>query len=232
MSRRHLKAIAAPKSWQIKRKERTWVARPNPGAHKFEESMPISLILKLLNCVKTTKEAKYLLNQKRIIVNNKPVKELKFPAGLFDIINLDNRDYYRVLYNKRKKLIFKKITKEESGILLYKIVNKTFLKKKKLQLNFHNGFNMLFDKDEYNTNDVLIIDENKVKDSIKFEKGTLVYIINGSHIGQTATIEKIHGKLPLNKLVEVKIKDKKIDIPKNYVFPVGKTKSIITLNEK
>jgi len=228
MSKRHLKTIAAPKSWPIKRKEHVYIMKPNPGAHKIEESMPIAIILKLLNQIKTTREAKYLINQRKISVNGKPVKEMKFPAGLFDVVSFSDK-FFRILYDKRGKLIFKEIGKSEADILLYRIKNKTKLKNNKLQLNFYNGANIIVDKDEYNTNDVLVISNMKVKEKIPFEKNFLVYVIKGKHLGSIAKIEEVHQAPPLNKLTKVSIDKMKVDLPKDYLFVVGKSSSIITL---
>ncbi|MBI2106322.1 30S ribosomal protein S4e [Candidatus Woesearchaeota archaeon] len=228
MSKRHLKAIAAPKSWPIKRKEHVYIMRPNPGTHKFEESMPIALILKLLNQIKTTREAKYLINQRKISVNGKPVKELKFPAGLFDVVSFSDK-FFRILYNKRGKLIFKEINKSEADNLLYRIRDKTKLKNNKLQLNFYNGANIIVDKDEYNTNDVLVISDMKIKEKVPFEKNSMVYIIKGKHLGNIAKIEEIHEKPPLNNLAKISIDKMKIDLPKDYLFVIGKSSPIITL---
>ena len=230
MSKRHLKSIAAPKSWPIKRKEHTFIIRSNPGPHKLENSMPIGLILKILSQVRTAREAKQVINQRKILVNKKPVTDIKFQAGLFDVIEFAD-NCYRILLNKRGKLIFREVSKAESNILLYKVIKKTRLKGNKLQLNFHNGFNLLVEKDNCRANDVLLIEDNKVKDKISFEKGNTVYIIKGKNIGKTACIEEVYENPPLNKHITVSIEDRRINLPKNCVFLVGKTKPIITLSE-
>ena len=231
MSKRHLKSIAAPKSWPIKRKEHVFIIRPNPGPHKLENSLPVGLILKILSQVRTTREAKQVINQRKILINKKPADDIKFQAGLLDVIEFADK-YYRIILNKKGKLIFREISKAESNILLYKVIKKTKLKGNKLQLNFHNGFNLLVEKDDYRTNDILLIEDNKIKDKINFEKGNTVYIIKGKNLGKTARIEEIHEKPPFNKYVTVSILDKKINLPKNYVFLVGKAKPIIALDEK
>ncbi|MEK6856645.1 MAG: 30S ribosomal protein S4e [Nanoarchaeota archaeon] len=231
MSKRHLKSIAAPKSWPIKRKEQVFVIRPNPGAHKIENAMPIGLVLKLLSQVKNSKEAKQVINERKVLVNKKPVKDIKSQAGLFDIIEFADK-HYRIILNKKGLLSFNEIGKQESNILLYKLAGKTRIKNNKIQLNFHNGVNLLVEKDNYQTNDVLIIEDKKVKDKITFEKGSIAYIIKGKNVGKIARIEEIYNTPPFNKQVTVSIADKKINLPKDYIFLVGKTKPIIELSEK
>ena len=234
MSKRHLKPIAAPKSWPIKRKEHAFIIRQNPGPHKLENSMPIGLVLKLLSQVKTTREAKQVVNQRKVLINKKPATDIKSQAGLLDVIEFSDK-HYRIILNKRGKLIFREISKAESNNLLYKIIKKTKLKGNKMQLNFHNGFNLIVGKngkEEYKMNDVLLKEDNQIKDKINFEKGNTVYIIKGRNLGKTARIEEIYEKPPFNKYVTVSIGDKKINLPKDYIFLVGKTKPIITLSEK
>jgi len=231
MSKHHLKSIAAPKSWPIRRKENVYVIRPNPGPHKLENSMPIGLVLKLLSQVKNAREAKHVINQKKVLINKKPANNLKLQAGLFDIVELADNSY-RILLNKKGKLVFKEISKSDANIFLFKIIKKTKLKGGKLQLNFHNGFNTLIEKDDGKADDVLIMENNRVKEKISFEKGNTVYIVKGKNIGKTAKIEKVHEEAPFNKQVTLKIDDKKINLPRSYVFLIGKEKPAITLLEK
>ena len=231
MSKRHLKSIAAPKSWPIKRKENVYVIRPNPGPHKLENCMPIGLVLKMLLQVKNSREAKQVINQKKVLINKKPADDLKFQTGLFDVLEFADKSY-RILLNRKGKLAFKEISKSDADISLLKIIKKTKLKGSKLQLNFHNGFNMLVEKNDVKANDVLVMENNKIKEKINFEKGNTVYIVKGKNIGKTAKIEMIHEKPPLNKQVTLKIDDKKINLPKDYIFLVGKEKPAIALLEK
>lgn len=231
MSKRHLKPIAAPKSWPIKRKESAFVIRPNPGPHKLENSMPIGLALKMLSQVKNTREAKQVINQRKVLINKKPAADIKSQAGLLDVIEFADK-YYRIILNKRGKLVFREIGKGEANILLYKVIKKTKIKGNKIQLNFHNGFNILIGKDEYNINDVLLKENGQIKDRINFEKGNTVYIIKGKNLGKTAKIEDVYEKPPFNKYIKVSIGDRKINLPKDYAFLVGKAKPMITLSEK
>jgi small subunit ribosomal protein S4e len=232
MPKRHLKLLAVPKSWPVKRKEAVWITRPNPGAHKLTEALPISLVLRLLKATKIAKETQQVINQRAILVNNKPVRSSKFPVGLFDVISLKDKEFYRLIYNSRGRFTLVKVPKNEEKIFPHKILNKTRLKNKKIQLNFHNGFNLLVDEDKYKTNDVLTLQENKVKEHISFEKDSLVYIAKGKHLGEIAKVNTIHEKPPLNKHVLLELKDQKLDIPKSYVFVIGKTKPILTLKNE
>jgi len=67
--KRHLRRIAAPKTWPIPRKGTYWIAKPIPGPHKMELSMPLALWIRdYLKLGKTMREVKYILNEGKVLV--------------------------------------------------------------------------------------------------------------------------------------------------------------------
>jgi small subunit ribosomal protein S4e len=44
--KKHLKRIAAPKSWMLSKLGGIWSTRPSQGPHKLRECIPLSIILK------------------------------------------------------------------------------------------------------------------------------------------------------------------------------------------
>lgn len=235
MTKKHLKRLAAPKSWPIERKKTKFITRANPGPHKLKESIPLNIFFKdLLKYTNTTKETKLILNEGKILVNNIPRKSYKFPIGIFDTIQLPTKEYFRLFYNKNGKFILHKITKEEVNIIPYKIVKKTLLKNKKIQLNFHNGKNILIEKDEYKPCDtVLLDDKNKIKTHIELEKNVLIYLIAGKHISKTGILQSISKteNLQPDKII-LKIKNKNFTTLKKYAFVIGKEKPIFSLPDE
>jgi small subunit ribosomal protein S4e len=100
-----------------------------------------------------------------------------------------------------------------------------------MQLNLHDGRNILSPKKKYKTGDVLKIEipSQKILDSYSLEKGNVAVIIGGNHSGQIATIEnyqKIRGPKP--NLVEF---SQGFSTIKDHVFVVGKKSPEITLPE-
>lgn len=227
MSKKHLKRLNAPRSWPISRKETKWVTRQNPGPHKIEEAMPLSIITKnLLKYAKTTRDVKRILNSKDILVDKIPRIDLKFPVGIFDIIEIPKtKEHFILLINKKGKLFLKKIDEKKSEIKHLKIIGKKILKNNKLQLNFYNGNNMLFDNKDYKVGDTLLINLNdkKIIKHLKLEKGALVYLIKGKHVGSIGTLEKLSSSNNLKKdILELKIDNKIIKTLKDYAFVVDK----------
>ena len=227
MSKQHLKRLNAPKSWPISRKGTKWVTRQNPGTHDLESSIPINIMLKdMLKYAKTTRDVKRILNNKEILIDGIPRMDIKFSVGIFDLIEIPKtKEHFLLLLNKKGKLFPKKIDEKKAELKHIKIIGKTTLKKGKLQINFNNGNNMLTDKKDYNIGDTLIISlkDRKIVKHIKLQKGAMVYLTKGKHVGETGNLENI-PKLEntKNNLVELKINDKIVNTLKDYIFVVDK----------
>ena len=123
MTKSHLKRLAAPKCWQIKKKKNKYIIKPKPGPHNAKLGTPLSLVLRnLLKNVKTSKEAKYLLNNKDVFINNKIRRDPKFVVGFMDIVSIPlTEENYRVLLNKNGKIYLHPIKEKESKTRLCKI---------------------------------------------------------------------------------------------------------------
>ena len=224
----HLKRIAAPKSWTIKRKERKWLVRNACGAHTAEQSIPLAVLIRdLLKYAKTMREVKHAITKSRILVNGKRAKDEKLPVGMMDVISFQNiNEQYRILIDKKGKIFAKKIEKKSDGeIKPFRIINKTRVKDR-VQLNLSSGNNVLVDKDTYRTGDTLIIslDKKEIKQHLKLEKSAAVYLTAGARIGELGTVESIDGK----KIV-LKIGNKLFETLKEYAFVVGKEKPAIEI---
>src|SRR3989338_5668879 len=103
MAKQHLKRIAAPNTWKIKRKSHIWISRPNAGAHSLRQSVSLNTAMKeIIKCAKTSSEVKIILNTKTVLVDGKRRKEPKFPVGLMDVLSLpDIKQSYRMLISKK-----------------------------------------------------------------------------------------------------------------------------------
>lgn len=230
MSKRHLKRINMPKTWIISRKTNMFVLRPYPGGASANLSMPLGLILsELINYAKTAREVKKILNTKEILVNGVRRKTNKFSVGIMDVVSCPlMKENYRLMLNKKDKLVTIDIEDSEAKIKPTKILGKKTINGNKTQINLSDGKNMIFDKDPgYKVGDSLIISvpENKIKDHIKLEKGNAVYLIGGGHIGFTGTVEDIKG----DKIVFRTDNGEVYETSKSYAFIVGKEKPVIKI---
>jgi small subunit ribosomal protein S4e len=230
MVKSHLKRISAPKSWSIKRKTTKWIVKPRPGPHSIDSSISLDTLFKeLLNYTETARETKKILNEGNVLINGIPRRDPKFPAGVLDTINLPTKETFRLLYNKQGRLVVSKINAEESFIIPRKIIKKTYLRKKNIQLNLNDGTNILVSKDSYKIGDTLIIEKDKIKSHLKFEKGAYVYLIKGKYRGTTATVQEIKKVVLQPTLITIKTPTGSVDTLKDYAIVIGKEKPIISL---
>ena len=232
---KHLKRLNAPRALKLHRKERKWTVKSNAGPHPLKTAIPVGLIIRdYLNLTDTMREAKRILSNEEILVDEIIRKNYKFPCGLMDVISIPKmKKDYRILFDRRGKLTLVPIESKDAKWKLCRIENTTILKKKQIQLNLHDGRNKLVKKDDYKTGDVLriLLKDKKIDDVYKFEKGTVSMIIGGSHIGETAHIQDIEI-IQSSKPNIAKMKgEKEFTTLQNYVFPIGKNKPVISLPE-
>jgi len=222
----------------VPKKKTKWVVSPRPGPHKKFESIPVLIIVRdLLKLVDTMNDAKKIVKTKNVLVDGKPRTDLRYPVGLFDVIDIPKEGkQYRVVPNK-DGLGLIEIPKKESNLKICRIKDKTIIKGGQLQLNLHDGKNILIKdkKETYKTGDSLLIElpSQKIVEHINMEKGVVAIIIGGQNIGSIINIKDIittKSREP-NKVL-CKSEDRDFEAVMDYVYVVGKEKPLIKLTEK
>lgn len=235
-----LKRLSAPKFWKVPKKKAKWIVTPRPGPHKKFESIPILIIVRdLLKLVDTKNDVRKIVKTKNFFVDGKPRTDLKYPVGLFDVIDLPKKEkQYRVVPDKHGLSLIE-IPKKESSLKICRIKNKTMLKGGKLQLNLHDGKNILIDektkKEAYKPGDSILIElpSQKIVEHVKMEKGAVGIISGGQNIGDVISIKDIimtKSREP-NKII-CKKDEREFEAIMDYVYVVGKEKPLIKLTEK
>lgn len=143
------------------------------------------------------------------------------------------KKYFRIM-PAEKGLELVEIEESEADKKICRIKNKTPVKKGKLQLNLHDGKNLLVDKDVYKTGDSLLLKlpEQKILEHIKLEKGSLGLIIRGKNSGKLVKIKEVittRSREP-NKII-CELGNAEMAVIKDYVFVVGKKEPVIKLSE-
>lgn len=224
-----LKRLLAPKFWKVPKKIRKWVVSPRPGPHKKFECIPLQIILRdILKIVDTGKEAKTVIKKGEILVDGRPRKDHAYPVGLFDSVAIPKiKKFYRVVPTE-KGLELIEISEEESKLKICRINNKKILKKGRLQLNLHDGRNLLVEEDVYKTGDSLLIElpSQKILQHIKLEEGSLAVVTKGKESGKIVKIKRVE----VNKVI-CELGGREIEVMKKFVFVVGKEKPLIKLRE-
>ncbi|MEM4259677.1 MAG: 30S ribosomal protein S4e [Candidatus Woesearchaeota archaeon] len=228
MTKAHLKRINAPKQWKLLRKDKKFVTRPNPGPHSFSMAMPLGLAIRQLGLANNRREVVFLLNTQEVFVDWRRKKDLKSQIGFLDTLSIPKQNiYYRMLFDKKGKLCFKKTDEKDSVLKISKIVNKT-QNKGKTQLGTLDGRNIIVENGKnYSVGDSVLFElpEQKIKSVLKMEKGKTILLYKGKFTGNIATIEKIEGKNLL-----FKINEEKFQTDKNFAIVVGEDKPLITLS--
>lgn len=220
----HISRLAAPRTWPIKRKGQKWIAKPIPGSHNLETSVPLVVLLRdMLSAVGTSKEVKTLIHLREILVNQTVPKNIKLPVGLFDIISIPKLKLnYRVSFGENGKLKANEIKQTESNFLPLKVKSKTNIRGGKTQLNFSNGRNLLVDKDSYSINDVVVMDlsSKKIKEHVKFGAGKKVFVAAGKRLGSTGVLKSIKkvGILKKDNIATVESNGKTWETKAEYLF--------------
>ncbi|CAD7767913.1 30S ribosomal protein S4e [Candidatus Methanoperedenaceae archaeon GB37] len=229
---RHEKRVAAPKSWPIPRKTSVWVVKPRPGPHSKDRSLPLGLIIRdVLRLATTLREVKKILHDGSILVDGRVRRDYKFPVGLFDLIAIPKMDkYYRMLLDRRGRLELRRLEGKDTRKLC-KIVNKTILSGGRVQLNLHDGTNLL-GTNEYNTGDSLILSlpDKEISKHLRFAEGKTAMIIGGKHsgeIGRIAGRRVVRGSAP--NMVRVMIGEREVETPERYVYVIGEDEPEITI---
>ncbi|MBN1175217.1 30S ribosomal protein S4e [Candidatus Woesearchaeota archaeon] len=229
MVKNHLKRLASPKTWPIGKKVLTFVARPMPGAHKDTHQVPITVFLRdMVKVVDNVKEVKFVLHNKDCLVDGAAIHDNKRGVGIFDTIALPKLNkYYRVCITNKNKLSLIEIDEKESTQKVCKITGKKVLKGNKIQLNTEDGRNFLVDKDAYKVGDSVITElpKQKITSHLPLDKGALVYLIEGTQVGNVATVEAVE-----ETVITIKIGDKVVRTQKDYAVVIGKDKPLLKVN--
>ncbi|MBW3012171.1 30S ribosomal protein S4e [Candidatus Woesearchaeota archaeon] len=231
MVKNHMLRMAAPYSWPIARKIIRFVPKPSPGAHSYEDSIPLVILLRdVLKLAKTSKEVSYLLNNKQILVDGRKVKDKRFPVGFMDIITIpDLKKSFRILLNKKAKLRIVETDDKQAKFKLARIVGKRNLKGGKEQVNFHDGKNVL-SKHKLALGDTVVYDfEKGIGEVLEMKKGAFVYLTAGKHTDHSGKVAEIMPRKTAEDEIIVESSGKQIRTLKKYAFVIGKDNSYINL---
>jgi len=185
----HLKRQKASKNWPIPRKGSKFLAMPS---HNQKQSLPLIMVLReFLKVVATKREAKRILNEGKVKINGKVVKNVNYSLGLFDVLSLE-KENYRINLSEHRKFFIEKIDEKEAGFKLVKVIGKKMLNGKKVQVNLSDGRNCII-KEDVKTCDSVLIDlkENKIAGILPLRAKSEVFVIKGKHAGKKGVIVEI-----------------------------------------
>lgn len=243
--RRHLTRFAAPRFWPILVKERHWAVKPAPGPHPLERSFPLLVVVRdILGYASTSREARKVIAEGHIRVDGKVRRDYKFPVGLMDVVEIiDTEEFFRVVPVPVKVMTLVPIPRDEASFKLCRIENKTTVKGGHIQLNLHDGRNILVrvsdptnpEEDIYKTMGTVKISlpDQEVLDYIPLEEGATVIIIGGRNVGKVAKFVSVsEGMRRYRKIVTLKdLSGNVFYTTLDKIMVIGRDKPEITLPE-
>jgi len=173
----------------IERKGTKYVAR---ASSDLENSVPVVIAIRdILKLAKTKREVKKMITQKMLKINGREVKGCNDSIKMFNIFEA-GKTYILKLSPTRK--FFLEETKD-SKERLCKVIGKKILPGNKMQLNLHDGTNIIGDK-KVQVGDSIYLDlSNKIKRHVSPEKGKEVFVISGRYEGQHGKISELGNKM-------------------------------------
>jgi small subunit ribosomal protein S4e len=237
-----MKRLAVPTSWRIPRHGYSWAVRPRSGPHAIDRSIPLlNLVRKNLTQNYVAREVKRVLHEGKVLVDGVTRRDHKFPVGLMDVVKIPAIEKaFRVLPFPARGLDLQPIDKKETEFKLCSVVNKTLVKGGDLQLNLHDGRNVIVRKGESNeelssvkTHDTLKIEvpTQKIIDVVKYDVGALVLISGGKNVGLGGRIEEINKPKGTSIAASVTLKTDDgttMEVPLHYTFAIGKKEPLIS----
>ncbi len=237
MTSRHLKRIAAPKTWKVTRKTHKWIVKPSPGPHRKDRSYPLLILVRdILKQADVAREAKKIIKSGYVLIDGVKRTDPSFPVGLMDVVEIPELELcLRMVPLKGNTIGPIKIPPEEKNLKICRIEGKTTQKKGNIQLNLHDGRNILIRvkdpmkplEDKYKTFDSLLIEvpSQTILDHLKFSPDAYAQVVEGRHSGIKGIIEEIEpGK---KGKVTISCNGEKISTVKTYVFTVGRGKPVL-----
>ena len=215
-----------PVFWPIPRKKKRFAFTPNPGPHPKNECLPLAIIVRdIFKFCETGKEAKKIIKNKEFLVDLKERTDHKFPVGLMDILTIKKLGENYIVMPSKKGFEFRKISDKDANYKYCKIIGKRLLKKG-LQLNLHDGKNLLLpkeEKDKYRVGDTVKINlkTKQIEAIYPCKEGANVLIIKGRNRGTIGTLKEIITKKDLHgQKAKVEIKKEEKIFSKDLIFVI------------
>jgi len=226
--RRHLKALAAPRSWRTRRKGRTFVAKPTSGPHPLSLSVPAYVLVRdILGETATSKEAKAIIKQGKMLVDGKVMKQEKRPVGFMDVVSFPTiGKHYRITIEDRGRIAVIEIPEKESKLKVTRVQTKFNTKGGDLAVGVHDGSSLRVPGEvpvDRGDSVVISLPGRKLLDVVKMKEGAMCFTFRGSAAGKLGKLRSSWpSDLRRRALVELGLEDgSSISTLKDYVMVIG-----------
>ncbi|MBD3404887.1 MAG: 30S ribosomal protein S4e [Candidatus Lokiarchaeota archaeon] len=237
--KKHLKRLPAPRHWPIKRKHGKFTTRPIPGPHPKENCLTLAIVLReILGYAENMREVKAILSSGQVKVDGRIRKDVRYPVGLMDVIEIEDAgEKYRLLPKLRGGFRLVKIDDAEAGIKLCRIEKKMMVSGGKLQMTLHDGRNIILPEghkaSDYTTLDTvkITIPDQEIAEIISLDTGVHALVTQGRNVGiegRIVEIEKRYGTHASTVTLQ-DAEGNRLQTALDYVFVVGKDAPVVSL---
>lgn len=189
----------------IERKGNKYVVR---ASSHVNDSVPVLIAIRdMLKIARDAREVKEMIKAKSLKVNGKIVLDYHQSIKLFNLLEADKK--YELSLLPTKRFFFKEHKGNER---LCKVMSRKLLSGNKIQLNLHDGTNVMSSQKIAVGDSVYVDSSTKITKHITLEKGKSVFIFLGKYAGLEGKIESIDGKK-----VNVKLKEKTVELSNREV---------------
>ena len=180
----------------IRRKGTKYIAR---ALHAHKNAVPVVIAVRdMLKLAKTLKEVQHMIKNKALKINGRVVEDYRDSIKLFNIFEADK--HYELTLLPTGKFAFKDT--KNSSTRLCKVTGKRLVNAGMIQLNLHDGSNIL-SKDKITVGDSLYLDlTSKIKNHVTLDAGKEVFIFSGKYQGQSGKVQKIEDNRAYIKFKE------------------------------
>lgn len=201
--KRHMKRHTIPKNWPVPRKGTAYIIKNN------SKGIPILVVLRdIMKIARTRKEVKKAIHKKDLAISNRLVNDEKKSLELFDVLTIiPSKKSYKLVLSANGKYDVEEVSEKDSKTKVSKVIGKTKLKGKKIQLNLGDGRNYITEM-KCSVGDSVVIDleKKKVSKVIPLKEKSDVLVMGGKHAGIKGEISKIYEGL---NMVDIESEDKK-----------------------
>jgi len=190
------------------RKGVIYIARPL--SHSSSSISVIHAIRDVLKIASTAREVKLLVNEKKIKINGRVVRDVREPIHLLGILEADKRYIMTLMPTGKYALVESKGTTRVA-----KVVGKKMLKNGVLQINFHDGTNAIKKAKDVQVGDSAKLNNNEIIEFIKLDKGAKVFVYKGRSKGQEGKVASVH-----DGVLTIELEGKKVSLAGDQVVAI------------
>lgn len=226
-----VKRSKIPRFWPVSRKRFAFGPKVMPGPHAKSSSYPLLVLIRDdLKLARNAREVEEALDEGSVLVDGVVRKDVRFPVGLMDVIEIPRiNGVYRLLPNDGTLLKPVAIPKEEKGLKICKVVSKTTVRGGGTQYGLHDGRSILSEADLRVGRDdsfLIKIPSQEVSNTVPLAKGSLALATAGRNAGSLGVIVEVKpGTFTRSKEASVQFNSEATILPASMLIAVGEGKT-------